>query len=1243
MMAERSNIMKAVLKFSALSFAFFSKTSASPGSDPGSFSITIQNGQGSVNNSAVLVGTTNSSAVPVSASSSGAILNNGGQITYQNISRQVIKVQVNSNSSFIGARFSVAHDELFYGVWEYPFSYRLANTNVSFDLKGVANGEGINWSNARAPFFISTAGYGVYADTLHMGSFDFATPGQAQFIFNTTSLVYYIIQPDSPGDYKSIIQQYTALSSRIEMPPDSGYGPIFWSDDFEQDYHGSVSNAQENYYDVVDHLYYNKIRATAMFADRPYGSGNHSFGNFDFDPKFYPSPKQFIANLSTYGFDFQVWVANRAFLDTQLYNDSAANGWLFTNQDPHQYMGPALNLSISAAYDYFKTHLKAFTDLGVKGYKIDRGEEDEMPVYLQNIQSTLFEQLCHETMVAAWGTSTNFYTFARSVVDRSRSTAYIWNGDSHADFTGLAYTIASGIRSGIIGFSQWTSDTGGYVREGDNPTEELWARWMHFSAFSPSYEIMVGTSHTPWYAPYTSRLVKILQTTAQMHTELIPYIKSYTYAATQTGIPLMRALFLEYPHDRKGFEIADEYAFGSAFLVAPIINTGGTRSVYFPSGSAFVSYPFTNTSIVYQGGTTHNVTHELETSPVFAREGSIVVKGDVYQGNAKWDKNWQPWLEVQIFPSYGVAESKFDYYSGEKGVAVISVKTVKYGANVTVAYGDFGIKSKLVVYGKGGGRINDQKALGQFEKNTGLSCYHPKSPYEKYPAPTVDLGYARYQGTTISAGINQFLGMRYAAPPLGELRFRAPQNPLVETHIQNATIQGPICLSVQNPFVPPQASAEDCLFINVYTPASANNSSKLPVMIWLQGGAFITNFNADYNGTGLIQISGGNVVVVTFNFRVGVYGFLASEDVRQNGDLNVGLLDQRKAIDWVQEHIENFGGDPQRVTLFGTSSGGGSVLLHTLAHGGNNTRAFSGVISLDPYVPEIFKVERLEFQYQEILKGTNCTSLSCLRLLPTEKLQVVNVNRAFPGQTELPLFGFGPCIDDTFLPNRPSKLLAEGRFYAVPLLQGTVTNEGTIFISEANNASQFSQFFTAQFPDLDTTGIDKHYSYVPLNETSSQGPYFDRLAFAYGDSTFTCFGLSFAEAFAKAGAPVYSYLYNVLDPVNVALGLGVPHTWEVDAVWGPGNAVDNAALPAANSYLNINADIVPVVQDYLTSFARAADLNTFRAMESPVWETWRNGERLKIQTNATVMEVVSEQQSELSFLGAEKWAAAPLR
>jgi acetylcholinesterase len=402
------------------------------------------------------------------------------------------------------------------------------------------------------------------------------------------------------------------------------------------------------------------------------------------------------------------------------------------------------------------------------------------------------------------------------------------------------------------------------------------------------------------------------------------------------------------------------------------------------------------------------------------------------------------------------------------------------------------------------------------------------------------------------------------------------------------------------------------------------------------------NFNANYNATGLIHASNDSVVVVTFNFRVGLFGFLASEDIRRDGELNAGLLDQRKAISWVQEHISAFGGDPEKVTLFGTSVG--STLLQTLAYFGEAPPLFSAVITEDPYVPEVFGVPDLDFQYRQFLNATNCTSLACLRDLSSNELEAVNFSRGFPGQSEPPLFAFGPCVDGIFFPDLPSRLIARGRFHPVPLLQGTSTNEGTLFTPNVNNTVQFDDFFTTQSPNLETRDINAQYSYIHLGAegTGTTSPYFERLAFAYGDSSFSCFGLSFAEALSKAGFPVYSYRYNVLDPTLVGLGLGSPHTFEVEAVWGPGNAVNSAFSSvfktSPDSYSNVNANIVPVVQAYWTRFAVTHNPNIFKASGSPQWTTWAHGSRLKIQTNDTVMEEADSQQFENCKFWASKSA-----
>ena len=307
-------------------------------------------------------------------------------------------------------------------------------------------------------------------------------------------------------------------------------------------------------------------------------------------------------------------------------------------------------------------------------------------------------------MVEEWGEG-NFYDFGRNVVDRSRSKSAIWNGDSHSNYTGLQYSIVSGIRSGLIGFSQWGSDTGGYIRDLDDPHQDLWSRWMWFSAFSPVYEIMIGTNHTPWYPtttnPYTPELTAVLKETTDLHYDLFPYIKSYTYLAHKTGIPVIRAAFLEMTSDSRAYSLTGEYFFGSEMFIAPIANPDGRRSVYFPKGTKYLEY-FNKTS-VYAGGTTAEVEMDVHYVPAYVRAGAIVPRGQIYQGNDKWTDEWKPTLTIELYPSADVPSSTFSYYNGDENAEVNILMTVDSNSgDVVVKYGALGVSGYLAMYTKTG-------------------------------------------------------------------------------------------------------------------------------------------------------------------------------------------------------------------------------------------------------------------------------------------------------------------------------------------------------------------------------------------------------------------------------------------------------------------------------------------------------------------------------------------------------------
>lgn len=195
---------------------------------------------------------------------------------------------------------------------------------------------------------------------------------------------------------------------------------------------------------------------------------------------------------------------------------------------------------------------------------------------------------------------------------------------------------------------------------------------------------------------------------------------------------------------------------------------------------------------------------------------------------------------------------------------------------------------------------------------------------------------------------------------------------------------------------------------------------------------------------------------------------------------------------------------------------------------------------------------------------------------------------------------------------------------------GDDTNGGTIFTPEnTSNISQSDTFLKDQFPALTLTQLQEINTLYPKTNDSfpNSGPYWRQLSNAYQEIRYMCPGLICSATYTNASLPSWNYRYNVEDPTQVAEGLGVPHTVEVNAIWGPENifkgGVPKSYLPGGS-----NTAIIPVIQGYWTSFVRRLDPNALRAEGSPVWEEWSAWKRLKFQTNATEMEEISGGQKE---------------
>ncbi|VDC07730.1 unnamed protein product [Peniophora sp. CBMAI 1063] len=420
--------------------------------------------------------------------------------------------------------------------------------------------------------------------------------------------------------------------------------------------------------------------------------------------------------------------------------------------------------------------------------------------------------------------------------------------------------------------------------------------------------------------------------------------------------------------------------------------------------------------------------------------------------------------------------------------------------------------------------------------------------------PTVDLGYATYAATnaSLTPGVTSFLGIRYAAPPTGELRFSAPQAPsTVSTGVQES-LMPPTCwggvafgMSTEPTYhaaggkavdVPPigelsdpDNSSEDCLFVNVHVPQSldvAGNASA-PVLVWFHPGAYIVGGNRVYPTENLVRNAPGDLIVVSVQYRLGPFGFLAGQTVKEGGALNAGLLDQELALKWVQEHIAKFGGDANRVAIYGTSAGAGSVLQHIVAHNGDTQPPlFHAAMLGSTFLPSQYSWDdpSVETAYQTLANQVNCTgadTLECLRAVDAPTLALAGIRATYA--PFLGGFAFVPVVDGELITERPYEIL-KGKTVngALAFVMGN-GDEGFVFAPESIVASLTVQsYIKGLFPGLDSHDFEEAtrlYSHPEVTATAQIAVQI------YADTVFNCPGYAVLDAFDGANKPAWKGLF----------------------------------------------------------------------------------------------------------------------
>jgi para-nitrobenzyl esterase len=318
------------------------------------------------------------------------------------------------------------------------------------------------------------------------------------------------------------------------------------------------------------------------------------------------------------------------------------------------------------------------------------------------------------------------------------------------------------------------------------------------------------------------------------------------------------------------------------------------------------------------------------------------------------------------------------------------------------------------------------------------------------------------------AAVHAFFGIRYAAAPEGAARWMPPQPPNPPTGTVLADLPGPACPQAGSTAPLPQS--EDCLFLNVYVPATTTPHSKLPVFLWIHGGALVTGTGADYDPS--VMVAENNIIVVTINYRLGALGWLVEPGLLattpsffQNvGDAgNYGLMDQQFALQWVQRNIAGFGGDARKVTVGGESAGGLSVSSN-LASTTTATGLFrSAIIESGAYMLHDVPSEGVYGAifgagFDAVLGCTQSNDAACLRAVSVASILAAQ-GEVFGGN------GISPDFGTKILPSGLQQAFSTGEFIRVPVLQGTNANEGRLFEPlDFPFASTFSNILAAGGP-----------------------------------------------------------------------------------------------------------------------------------------------------------------------------------
>ncbi len=532
-------------------------------------------------------------------------------------------VELVGEEPYLHEQLALRVGECVYGLGE-RFTALVKNGQV-VDTWNKDGGTGSDQAYKNVPFYLTNKGYGVFVNHPEDVSFEVASEkvSRMQFSVPGQSLDYFLIYGPSP---KEILARYTALTGRPALPPAWSFG-LWLSTSFTTNYdEPTVTHFLQGMADRDLPLH--------VFHFDCFWMKEFHWCDFQWDERVFPNPAAMLQRLKQRGLKISLWINPYIAQRSALFAEAKCQGYLLKRPDGSVWqtdqwqpgMG-IVDFTNPEARRWFGKQLSALLEMGVDCFKTDFGEriptdvvywDGSDPVKMHNFYAYLYNQTVFEVLKAARGEG-EAVVFARSATAGCQQFPVHWGGDCYSSFESMAESLRGGLSLSLSGFGFWSHDIGGF--EGTPPIE-VYKRWIAFGLLSSHSRLHGSSSYrVPWQ--FDEEAVEVLRHFTKLKCRLMPYLFAQACVASRQGIPMLRAMLLEFPDDPACAYLDRQYLLGDSLLVAPVFSVEGDVEYYVPAGR----WADLLTGKVVIGPTWVRETHDFLGLPLLARPNSILAVG----------------------------------------------------------------------------------------------------------------------------------------------------------------------------------------------------------------------------------------------------------------------------------------------------------------------------------------------------------------------------------------------------------------------------------------------------------------------------------------------------------------------------------------------------------------------------------------------------------------------------------------